>query len=137
MADGTGARRISPPGWWAMLLVTGIVAAVVLSLAMFNRTFTPPTVPVTLTADRSGLMLEPNSRVKMRGVQIGRVSAVTGGGCPPAHPAGHRPPRPDPTHPGQRRGTHPIHILVRGRSTSTLSTHPTPPARSGCPREQY
>ncbi|ABM11345.1 MULTISPECIES: MCE family protein [Mycolicibacterium] len=80
MADGTGARRISP-GWWAMLLVTGIVAAVVLSLAMFNRTFTP-TVPVTLTADRSGLMLEPNSRVKMRGVQIGRVSAVTGGDAP-------------------------------------------------------
>ncbi|MDV3136427.1 MCE family protein [Mycobacterium sp. 29Ha] len=77
MADGMGARRISPE-WWAMLLVVGIVAAVVLSLTMFNRTFTP-SVPVTLTADRSGLVLEPNSRVKMRGVQVGRVSSVGGG----------------------------------------------------------
>lgn len=41
-----------------MFLVVGIVVAVVLSLSMFSGTFTP-TVPVTLTADRSGLVLEP------------------------------------------------------------------------------
>lgn len=136
MADGTGARRISPPGWWAMLLVTGIVAAVVLSLAMFNRTFTPPTVPVTLTADRSGLMLEPNSRVKMRGVQIGRVSAVTAGMPPRASSWPSTPPtRSDTSRPTSRHASNPY--PCSGRSTSTLSTHPTPPARSGCPREQY
>lgn len=77
MTHETGTRRISPE-WWAVLLVVAIVAAVVLSLTMFNRTFAP-TVPVTLTADRSGLVLEPNSRVKMRGVQVGRVSSVSGG----------------------------------------------------------
>ncbi|WP_099042067.1 MCE family protein [Mycobacterium neglectum] len=77
MADGMGARRISTE-WWAVFLVAGIVAAVALSLTMFNGTFTP-SVPVTLTADRSGLVLEPNSRVKMRGVQVGRVSSVGGG----------------------------------------------------------
>ncbi len=62
-----------------MFLVVGIVVAVVLSLGMFSGTFTPPTVPVTLTADRSGLVLEPNSRVKMRGVQVGHVSSISGG----------------------------------------------------------
>ncbi len=61
-----------------MFLVVGIVAAVVLSLTMFRGTFNS-TVPVTLTADRSGLVLEPNSRVKMRGVQVGHVSSVSGG----------------------------------------------------------
>ena len=77
MTHGTGARRISSE-WWAGFLVVGIVVAVVLSLSMFSGTFTP-TVPVTLTADRSGLVLEPNSRVKMRGVQVGHVSSVSGG----------------------------------------------------------
>ncbi|SBS77744.1 Virulence factor Mce family protein [uncultured Mycobacterium sp.] len=77
MAHGIGARRI-PSEWWAVILVVGIVVAVAVSLAMFNRTFTS-TVPVTLTADRSGLILEPNSRVKMRGVQVGRVSSVSSG----------------------------------------------------------
>ncbi|WP_137144017.1 MCE family protein [Mycolicibacterium sp. CR10] len=77
MTHGTGARRISSE-WWAVFLVVGIVAAVVLSLTMFRGTFNS-TVPVTLTADRSGLVLEPNSRVKMRGVQVGHVSSVSGG----------------------------------------------------------
>ncbi|MCV7219301.1 MCE family protein [Mycobacterium crocinum] len=77
MTQGTGARRISSE-WWAVFLVVGIVVAVVLSLGMFSGTFTP-TVPVTLTADRSGLVLEPNSRVKMRGVQVGHVSSISGG----------------------------------------------------------
>lgn len=61
-----------------MFLVVGVVMAVVLSLTMFTGTFSPA-VPVTLTADRSGLVLEPNSRVKMRGVQVGHVSSVSGG----------------------------------------------------------
>jgi phospholipid/cholesterol/gamma-HCH transport system substrate-binding protein len=61
-----------------VFLVVGVVMAVVLSLTMFTGTFSPA-VPVTLTADRSGLVLEPNSRVKMRGVQVGHVSSVSGG----------------------------------------------------------
>jgi phospholipid/cholesterol/gamma-HCH transport system substrate-binding protein len=36
-------------------------------------------VPVTLTSDRSGLVMEPGSKVKLRGVEVGRVAAVTGG----------------------------------------------------------
>jgi phospholipid/cholesterol/gamma-HCH transport system substrate-binding protein len=33
-------------------------------------------VPVTLTSDRSGIIMETNAKVKMRGVEVGRVSDV-------------------------------------------------------------
>ncbi|MCU1694185.1 MAG: ABC-type transport system involved in resistance to organic solvent, periplasmic component [Mycobacterium sp.] len=60
------------------MLVLAIVGGIALSLAAFNETFTR-TVPVTLTADRSGLVMEPNAKVKMRGVQVGHVATITGG----------------------------------------------------------
>jgi phospholipid/cholesterol/gamma-HCH transport system substrate-binding protein len=34
---------------------------------------------VTLTSDRAGLVMETNAKVKLRGVQVGRVAAITGG----------------------------------------------------------
>lgn len=70
-------RRI-PSEVWAVLLVAVIVVAVLVSLGSFTRAFTP-IVPVTLISDRSGLVLEPNSRVKLRGVQVGRVSTIKRG----------------------------------------------------------
>ncbi len=33
-------------------------------------------VPVTLTADRAGLVMETNAKVMLRGVQVGRVSDI-------------------------------------------------------------
>ena len=36
-------------------------------------------VPVTLTADRSGLVMESGAKVKMRGVVVGRVGKIHGG----------------------------------------------------------
>ncbi|HEX4559306.1 MAG TPA: MCE family protein [Mycobacterium sp.] len=66
------------PEWLALLLVGCVSVLVVLSLGAFNQSFTP-TVPVTLTADRSGLVMEPYAKVKMRGVQVGRVETVTSG----------------------------------------------------------
>ena len=48
------------------------------SLALFNRTLSSDVV-VTLTSDRSGLVMEPNAKVKMRGVQIGHVTTVSAG----------------------------------------------------------
>ena len=36
-------------------------------------------VPVTLTSDRTGLVMEPGAKVKLRGVEVGRVAAITGG----------------------------------------------------------
>jgi phospholipid/cholesterol/gamma-HCH transport system substrate-binding protein len=49
-----------------------------MSLALFNRWFTPA-VPVTLASERSGLMMEVGGKVKMRGVEVGRVGSITGG----------------------------------------------------------
>lgn len=68
-------------GWLAALLVATVAAAVVLSLGAFNESFTP-TVPVTLTSDRSGLVMEPYAKVKMRGVEVGRVAVISGGANP-------------------------------------------------------
>jgi phospholipid/cholesterol/gamma-HCH transport system substrate-binding protein len=69
--------RISS-GWLALLVVTVLIAGMALSIGAFNGTFTRG-VPVTLTSDRSGLVMEPYSKVKMRGVQVGRVVTVNGG----------------------------------------------------------
>ena len=35
---------------------------------------------MTLTSDRAGLVMESGAKVKMRGVQVGRVEAISGGG---------------------------------------------------------
>lgn len=74
--DHKPAKRQIPAEVLAAILVVTIVGAVVLSIALFNRSLTP-TVPVTLTSDRSGLVMEPNSKVKMRGVQVGHVATIT------------------------------------------------------------
>lgn len=77
MSAKQGTRRI-PSEVWAVLLIAVIVVAVLVSLGSFTRAFTP-IVPVTLISDRSGLVLEPNARVKLRGVQVGRVSTIKRG----------------------------------------------------------
>jgi phospholipid/cholesterol/gamma-HCH transport system substrate-binding protein len=66
------------PGWLALLLVIAVAGAITVCLGAFNQSFTP-SVPVTLTADRSGLVMEPYAKVKMRGVQVGRVATVASG----------------------------------------------------------
>ncbi|KMO83773.1 mce related protein [Mycolicibacterium chlorophenolicum] len=60
----------------AVLVIAGAIA---FSLGAFNQSFTSK-VEVTLTSDRSGLVMEPYSKVKMRGVQVGRVATVAPGG---------------------------------------------------------
>lgn len=69
------------PAWSAGLLVAALVAVAVATVALFNgwlRSY----VLVTLTADRSGLVMEPGGKVKMRGLAVGHVTDVrsaTGG----------------------------------------------------------
>ncbi len=63
-----------------MLLVT-VVCFVLVCSALFSGTFRSY-IPVTLTSDRSGLVMESGAKVKLRGVQVGRVAAVTGGNGP-------------------------------------------------------
>nr|WP_268780789.1 MCE family protein [Mycolicibacterium chlorophenolicum] len=62
-----------------MVAVLVIAGAIAFSLGAFNQSFTSK-VEVTLTSDRSGLVMEPYSKVKMRGVQVGRVATVAPGG---------------------------------------------------------
>ena len=56
-----------------MLVAVGVFVWV--TTALFAGTFRSY-VPVTLTSDRSGLVMETNAKVKMRGVEVGRVSQI-------------------------------------------------------------
>ena len=58
-------------------LGTLVVIAVIVALAvgLFRGGFTK-TVPVTVISDRAGLVMNPDAKVKMRGVQVGKVSSI-------------------------------------------------------------
>src|ERR1700758_4444394 len=77
MESRPGDHRIHPAVWTLILLVAVVVFLFVCS-ALFAGTFRSY-VPVTLTADRSGLVMETNAKVKMRGVQVGRVAQINSG----------------------------------------------------------
>jgi phospholipid/cholesterol/gamma-HCH transport system substrate-binding protein len=55
------------------ILVIGAIVAV--SLGLFAGDFTQ-TVPVTVISQRAGLVMNPDAKVKMRGVQVGKVSSI-------------------------------------------------------------
>lgn len=57
------------------VLVVVLSAIVVVALSMFAGRY-GETATVTVDAPRSGLVLDPEAKVKLRGVEIGRVSAV-------------------------------------------------------------
>ena len=63
------------------MLIAALVGMVALCIAAFNRSFSR-NLSVTLTADRSGLVMEPYAKVKMRGIQVGHVATVSGGSSP-------------------------------------------------------
>ncbi len=66
------------PAWWTLILVAVVVAITFMTAALFNGTF-GSYVPVTLTSDRAGLVMESGAKVKLRGLQVGRVAQVNGG----------------------------------------------------------
>jgi phospholipid/cholesterol/gamma-HCH transport system substrate-binding protein len=66
------------PRWWALVMCVLIGAFITLTLAAFNDSFRSY-VPVTVTSDRAGLVMEPGAKVKLRGVSVGRVAAVSAG----------------------------------------------------------
>lgn len=69
--SGPGAQALA-----GLLFVVGLVAIVAVSLTMFAGGFTT-SVPVTVISDRAGLVMDPDAKVKLRGVQVGRVSAIS------------------------------------------------------------
>ena len=71
------------PAWWTLILLVVFAVLLWLTYALFIGTLRS-VVPVTLTSDRSGLVMETNAKVKLRGVQVGRVAAIKGGTEPVA-----------------------------------------------------
>lgn len=72
-----GESRLHP-AWWTAIFAVAVVVTLVLCMGSFNRSFNSY-VPVTLTSDRSGLMMDVGGMVKLRGVHIGEVEAISGG----------------------------------------------------------
>lgn len=72
-----GEHRI-PTAWWTLILFATIGVFLFTTLGAFTglgRSY----VPVTLTSERAGLVLETNAKVMLRGVQVGRVSQIGSG----------------------------------------------------------
>ncbi|WP_431235904.1 MCE family protein [Mycolicibacterium psychrotolerans] len=67
--------------WWTVVLLLAIGVFFFVTGTAFAGTFRSY-VPVTLTSDRSGLVMETGAKVKMRGVQVGRVGQIQGGQGP-------------------------------------------------------
>jgi phospholipid/cholesterol/gamma-HCH transport system substrate-binding protein len=69
------------PRWWTLILIVVLAAIVFVTMTSFFGTFRGA-VPVTVTSDRTGLVMEQGGKVKMRGVQVGSVTQIKGGTDP-------------------------------------------------------
>ncbi|MBI3217290.1 MAG: MCE family protein [Mycobacterium sp.] len=70
------------PAWWTAILIAFLMFLAWGTGALFTGSL-KKYVDVTLTSDRSGLVMETGGKVKLRGVQVGRVSSISGGGAGP------------------------------------------------------
>jgi phospholipid/cholesterol/gamma-HCH transport system substrate-binding protein len=68
-------RRGIDPIWWAPVLLLVVVALVALTALLFSGSLRR-SVPVTVVSDRAGLVMEDGAKVKLRGVDIGRVESI-------------------------------------------------------------
>ncbi len=66
----TGIRALA--GLATVVVILGIIGVAV---NLFQGGFTE-TVPVTVLAPRAGLVMNPDAKVKMRGVQVGKVDSI-------------------------------------------------------------
>jgi phospholipid/cholesterol/gamma-HCH transport system substrate-binding protein len=72
-----GQTRI-PRGLWTLFFIAALIVVVVLTTVRFQGTLNPY-VPVTLSADRAGLVMDTGAKVKLRGVQVGKVAQIVPG----------------------------------------------------------
>jgi phospholipid/cholesterol/gamma-HCH transport system substrate-binding protein len=77
MALGKSNRKLHP-AWWTLIFLVAVVVVVLLTGALYANAFTSY-VPVTVTSDRSGLVMQADCKVMMNGVEVGRVSDVSSG----------------------------------------------------------
>lgn len=81
--DNSPRRGGIDPIWWAPVLVLVVIAISIMTALLFSGSLRR-SVPVTLVSDRSGLVMEDGAKVKLRGVEIGRVDGIgteTGAGA--------------------------------------------------------
>jgi phospholipid/cholesterol/gamma-HCH transport system substrate-binding protein len=69
-----GESRITN-NWWTVILILVVVVFLGVTAGFFAGTF-KSYVTVTLEAERSGLVMESEAKVKMRGVEVGRVREI-------------------------------------------------------------
>ncbi|ART69006.1 MCE-family protein [Mycobacterium dioxanotrophicus] len=69
---GVGGQ-VRPLAGLATVVALGLV--VLVAIGMFRGSFTT-TEPITLISDRAGLVMNPDAKVKMRGVQVGKVASI-------------------------------------------------------------
>ncbi len=73
------ARGAPAPGYVRPLAglatVIAIVGIVAVAVTLFRGGFTK-SVPVTVVSPRAGLVMNPDAKVKMRGVQVGKVASI-------------------------------------------------------------
>ncbi|BBX58960.1 mce related protein [Mycobacterium shottsii] len=74
MGRGPGKHRLHN-AWWTVILFAAIVAAILVTTVSFTGTLRPY-VAVTLTSERSGLVMDTGAKVMLRGVQVGRVRQI-------------------------------------------------------------
>lgn len=67
-------RNYLPP---LLGLITVVIIGLIFAVAvgLFQGSFTE-TVPVTVISQRAGLVMNPDAKVKMRGVQVGKVASI-------------------------------------------------------------
>ncbi len=72
-------RRLSERGsvraLAGVLTVLALLLVVVVAVGLFRGSFTT-SVPVTVVADRAGLVMYPDAKVKLHGAQVGRVDSI-------------------------------------------------------------
>jgi phospholipid/cholesterol/gamma-HCH transport system substrate-binding protein len=68
--EHTGIRALT-----GLVTVAVIAAIVAVAVGLFQGSFTE-TAPVTVLSPRAGLVMNPNAKVEMRGVQVGRVASI-------------------------------------------------------------
>ncbi len=64
---------VRPLAGFGLVVALGLTFA--LAVALFRGSFTE-TVPVTVISDRAGLVMDKDAKVKMRGVQVGKVADI-------------------------------------------------------------
>jgi phospholipid/cholesterol/gamma-HCH transport system substrate-binding protein len=77
MARRAGTYRIAS-AWWTLILLAAVGVFLFVTGVSFAGAFRAY-VPVTLSSDRAGLVMETDADVMLRGVQVGRVSQLVGG----------------------------------------------------------